>query len=778
MTTPDPNKIPYTSKEDEKKGFCSLTIDASLLQLFQHDLESQVGSLTQGLIEIEQGIQKPEIFESLMRAAHSIKGAARVIQLVPVVTLAHSLEDCFVAAKKDPSIVAQNNMDLYLQAVDLFALLSKVESSKLQVCMVEQQEVIEELTKKFEAIVKKAPIITQPLMVPQEPKKDEALPSTQEIKEEMPLPTKLTLENLHQSDRILRVTAKNLNRLMGLAGESLIESSWLHPYANSLNKYKQVQDRLTNLVEGLRDNLERLPINDISKNYLNSINHILSESRQELTKKNAELEMFIRRHDTLSERLYQEVIDIRMRPFEDCLEQFPRMVRDLARQLNKRVHLHIIGKSTQVDRDILEKLVEPLTHLLRNAVDHGIETPEERILAGKPPDGNITIEASHRAGMLAITISDDGKGIDFKKLRKTIVAKGLAKDDVVENLSRAELLEFLYLPGFTTRDKVTEISGRGVGLDIVRMMVQDVGGVIRTQSTEGKGITVYLQLPLTLSVLRCLIVDLGGEPYAFPLSRIERALFLDINEVKTIEGRQYFHNGETNIGLISGYQILESDNVITHDKVLPVIILSDRLNFYGVVVDRFVGEKELVVQELDLQLGKIPDISAGAFLENGDPLLIVDVDDLVRSVDKLLSQGKMKTLAPEQTQSDKQMKKILVVDDSITVREVESRLLSNAGYYVETAVNGVDGWNAVRIRNFDLVITDIDMPRMNGIELVKAIKGDSRLSSMPVMIVSYKDREEDRKQGLDAGANYYLTKSSFHDETLLKIVKDLIGDPA
>ena len=748
------------------------------LKLFQHDLETQAAQMTQGLIEIENDNLKPEIFESLMRSAHSIKGAARVIQLMPIVSLAHSLEDCFVAAKKDDSLVNQDNMDSFLQAVDLFSSLSKINKGQLELWISSQQEPINKLIDKFKSILK---IENKSIQKPSKKNIPEVVPNVTPAEVKDPIivnPIVIKHENLKQNDRILRVTAKNLNRLMGLAGESLIESSWLHPFANTLNQYKQSQDRLMNLIEGLRDSLDRTQITEVSKNYLNSLQHIVFEARQDLTQKNAELETYIRRHDSLSERLYQEVIDIRMRPFEDCLEQFPRMVRDLARQLNKRVHLHIIGKSTAVDRDILERLVEPLTHLLRNAVDHGIETPEQRVLEGKPPEGNITIEASHRAGMLAITISDDGKGVDYKKLRKKIVDKGLAKEDVAENLTKAELLEFLYLPGFTTRDSVTEISGRGVGLDVVRMMVQEVGGVIRTQSVEGKGISIHLQLPLTLSVLRCLIVELGGEAYAFPLSRIDRALFLKKDEIKVIENRQYFHNGETNIGLVSGYQVLELDNVMTHDQVLPVIILSDRLNFYGLVVDRFVGEKELVVQEVDLQLGKIPDISAGAFLESGDPLLIIDVDDLVRSIDKLLAQGKIRSLNPEQPRTEVQMKKILVVDDSITVREVESRLLENAGYYVETAVNGVDGWNAVRIRNFDLVITDVDMPRMNGIELVKAIKNDPRLATLPVMIVSYKDREEDRREGLEAGANYYLTKSSFHDDTLIQIVEDLIGKPS
>jgi two-component system sensor histidine kinase and response regulator WspE len=565
---------------------------------------------------------------------------------------------------------------------------------------------------------------------------------------------------------------------MGLAGESLVESRWLYPFVEALIRLKKHQNALTESFDQLRDSLREEKLNQLTQHCLTDLQNQLNEGRHQLNERLGELDDFIRRHASLSDRLYQEVINSRMRPFADGVEAFPRMIRDLARQLGKRVKLEIEGKSTPVDRDILEKLESPLSHLLRNAVDHGIELPAERQAAGKSPEGVIKLEARHRGGMLAITVSDDGRGINIEQLRRKIVEKNLISAEMASRLTDSEVVDFLFLPGFSTSHQVTEISGRGVGLDIVQSAVQEVGGVVRTVFTPGKGMVFHLQLPLTLSVIRALLVEISGEAYAFPLARIDQVFLLNRERIDAIENRQFFHYEGQNIGLVPAWQVLELSEPLLKLTQIPVIILKDRLNSYGLVVDRLIGEKELVVQELDSRLGKVADVIAGALMEDGAPVLIIDVEDIVRSIDNLLSGGRLMRVAYTKDMEVVQpRKRVLVVDDSITVREVECRLLQNQGYEVETAVNGIEGWNAVRIGHYDLVVTDVDMPRMNGIELVRAIKGDERLRNLPVMIVSYKEGEEDRLLGLEAGADYYLTKSSFHDATLLNAVYDLIGQP-
>jgi two-component system sensor histidine kinase and response regulator WspE len=577
--------------------------------------------------------------------------------------------------------------------------------------------------------------------------------------------------------RMVRVTAENLNRLTGLAGESLVESRWLEPFANALRQLKRTQLELADVVERLRESLSGLDVPEHVTGDATAVRRKVDECRHMLSDRLIELELFARRSENLSDRLYREAIASRMRPFDDSVQGFPRMVRDIARRLGKKVTLEIIGRATEVDRDILERLEAPLSHLLRNAIDHGIEPPEERLAAGKPEEGTIRLEAVHKGGMLSITVADDGRGVDLERLRQKIVSKQLTTAEMAESLTEAELMEFLFLPAFSTKESVTEISGRGVGLDVVHDMAHEVGGTVRAVSEAGKGISFYLQLPLTLSVLRTLLVEIAGEPYAFPLARIDRALMLAKNDIAVVAARQYFTLDGQHIGLVSAHQVLEVQESTAAGDALPVIVVSDRLNCYGLVVDRFLGESDLVVQPLDPRLGKVPDITAAALMEDGSPILIIDVEDMVRSIDNLLFGRRLRKVGRTvRAIAGPTRKRILVVDDSLTVREVERQLLANHGYEVEVAVDGVDGWNAVRVGHYDLVITDLDMPRMDGFDLVSQIKNDSHLRALPVMIVSYKGSEEDRNRGLEAGANYYFTKSSFHDETLLQAVADLIGE--
>jgi two-component system sensor histidine kinase and response regulator WspE len=286
-----------------------------------------------------------------------------------------------------------------------------------------------------------------------------------------------------------------------------------------------------------------------------------------------------------------------------------------------------------------------------------------------------------------------------------------------------------------------------------------------------------LQLPLTLSVVRALLVEIGGEPYAIPLGFIARTLRLSVKEVATTEGRQHFAFEGRRVGLVSAHEVLGRPAGRSDPGDLPVVVVGDGDHRYGLAVDRFSDEHEFVVQPLDPRLGKVPDIAAGALLENGAPVLILDVEDIVRSVEKVAaSGGRIGTVRGPAVTAVVARKRVLVVDDSLTVRELERKLLESRGYAVEIAVDGMDGWNAVRAGAFDLVISDVDMPRLDGIELTKHIKADAKLRTTPVMIVSYKDREEDRRRGLDAGADYYLTKGSFHDTTMVDAVRDLIGD--
>lgn len=766
------------AKEQEE----SSVSDPQIMRLFFIELETQTCALSDGLLALEANPHDRETLVSLMRCAHSIKGAARVLGINQIVQMAHAMEDGFNHVEKTPGPIDPLQIDLMLKTVDLFSTLAKVGPEDMGDWLRLNQSIMEETTADLRRMVgnlPQAPVVTA---IQEDYVKPEKNPEISKVPEKTSSLRRLDeakqATRIARRDRVLRVTADYLTRLMGLAGELLVESRWLHPFSDALLQLKKSQYELSGIVDIFRASLdERLLGEEVSQQLL-TLQQKTQACRVNLSAHLDQLELFIRRHATLSDRLYREVITSRMCPFGEGVEGLPRMVRDLAKQLNKQARLEIIGRSTTIDRDILDKLKAPLNHLIRNSVDHGIETPDERIAKGKTPEGTIRLEARHRAGVLCITVSDDGRGIDLDQVRQQILAKKLIDVDMANQLTEQEILDFLFLPGFSTTKVITDISGRGVGLNIVQTMVHEVSGQVRVTSSPDQGVTFHLQLPLTLSVLRALLVEIAGESYAFPLARIEKAMSLNRNQIRLIENREYLNIEGLNIGLVQGHQVLGLPDSAASEHELSVVVLSENMNYYGLVVDRLLGEKELVVQDLDARLGKLSDISCGAFMEDGSPTLIIDVEDMVRSIDKLLSGGPVGHLPEfsESAENRKRRKKILVVDDSITVREVECRILENQGYEVDVAVNGVDGWNTVRIGDYDLVITDVDMPRMNGIELVRSIKTDSRLKAMPVMIVSYKERSDDRMLGMEAGANYYLAKSSFHDDRFIESVKDLIGE--
>ena len=815
-----PSETPVSASASEIPSFGN----TSMLELFRLEVEAQATILNQGLLSLESNPQSPKELEALMRAAHSVKGAARIVALDPAVRLAHVMEDCFVAAQNHTITLTSDDVDVLLGGVDLLQNLSQLDQNDINGWIGEHNQEINTTQAAISAILtpgaapvaktSAAPAPVKPSApepqkevqargiitidtavlapappVPAQPEQTAgslSVPSqhqqgtiTKEIVKS--IPSKLEPQNqsaaqqTQNKDRDVRVSADNLNRIMGLAGESLIEANWLQPYADSLIVLKKRQMELSKILENLQEALTAAKMQRDTENHLRSARDKERECREVLGERLHELELYARRTSNLSDRLYREVIASNMRPFADGVQSFPRMIRDLARKLGKKVNMEIVGKATPVDRDILLKLEAPLTHILRNAVDHGIELPDERRSKGKAEEGTLRLEAGHRGGMLTVSITDDGKGLDPEQLRQKVINKKFVSPEMAAKLTESELMEFIFLPGFSTAQQVTEISGRGVGLDIAMSMAQEVGGTVRATTKPGKGMNFHFQLPLTLSVIRTLLVEISGEPYAFPLARIDQLVMVENQEISVVENRQYFTLNGEHIGLVAAYQVLELEETPIKGDALPVVVISDQSSRFGIVVDQLLGERDLVVRPLDPRLGKVQDISAAALMGDGTPILIVDVADLVRSIDNLLNSKQLVQISEADATVVDIRKKVLVVDDSITVREMERKLLENKGYSVDLAVDGMDGWNAVRTNRYDMVVSDIDMPRMTGIEFVSLIKQHPKLKTLPVIIVSYKDREEDRIRGMEVGADYYLTKSSFQDDSFMTAVVDLIG---
>jgi two-component system sensor histidine kinase and response regulator WspE len=746
--------------------------DASLLELFSLEAEAQTQVLSAGLLALERNPTQADQLESCMRAAHSLKGAARIVGIDSGVSVAHVMEDCLVSAQEGRLLLRPEHIDALLQGTDLLMRIATPGSAP-QPSDIETYVAL--MGRLLDPSAPPVPVVA-PVMAELQLEAPPASSIDVPVEPSEQPPSRKGKRTTEGGERVLRVTAERLNSLLDLSSKSLVETQRLKPHLATMQRLKRMQNNGLRALENLNVHLKEHALSLEALEALEDARRLLAESQQLLSEKNAELDEFAWQASQRAQVLYDTALACRMRPFADVLSGQVRMVRDLGRSLGKQVRLEIEGEKTQVDRDVLEKLEAPLTHLLRNAVDHGIESPEQRLLKGKPEEGLIRLRASHQAGLLVLELSDDGNGVDLEKVRRSIVERQLSPAETAAQLSEEELLTFLFLPGFSLRDTVTEVSGRGVGLDAVQHMVRQLRGAVELEQTAGEGSRFHLEVPLTLSVVRSLVVEVGEEAYAFPLAHIERMCDLAPEDIVQVEGRQHFWHEGQHVGLVAASQLLNRPASQNSGETLKVVVIRERDAVYGVAVERFIGERTLVVLPLDERLGKVQDISAGALLDDGSVVLIVDVEDMLRSVDKLLNTGRLERIARHGNQAaEAARKRVLVVDDSLTVRELQRKLLLNRGYDVAVAVDGMDGWNALRSEDFDLLITDIDMPRMDGIELVTLLRRDNRLQSLPVMVVSYKDREEDRRRGLDAGADYYLAKASFHDDALLDAVVELIG---
>lgn len=746
--------------------------DASMLDLFALEADAQAEVLNAGLLALERDPTAATHLEACMRAAHSLKGAARIVGLDGGVRVAHVMEDCLVAAQRGGIVLTPAHIDALLQGTDLLQRIGHPPDGNLHWPELDGRAEIDAW------IVQMNRLLDGEDVAPPAPPAAPAVPSEPAAPAPQPVASGELPAAAESHERMLRVNADRLDRLLAMAGEAMVESHWLRPFGSAMQQARRQQMRALQALDGVQALLDTP---DVAvprlRAALAELRQLMEDGQGQLSQRVEEFDQYDHRATRLSRRLYDTALSCRMRPLSDGMTGFSRMVRDLGRSLGKQVQLVLSGEQTQVDRDILEQLDAPLAHLLRNAVDHGIEAPDVRRAAGKPETGRITLAARHNAGRLVIEIADDGAGVDLDALRAAIVRRGLSQPDTAARLSQAELLEFLLLPGFSLRETVSEVSGRGVGLDAVQDMVRAVRGSLKLSQQPGSGLHFHLELPLTLSVVRALLVEVSGEAYAFPLGLVQRAVQVRRDEIEQTERHQHFRHEGRPVGLVSAAQILQRPEPPIEGDSVPVVVVGEQDRVYGIAVDRLVGERMLVVQPLAQALGKIKDIAAGSLTDDGTPVLIFDVEDMQRSVEKLVSEGRIERVRQAGTDATAaRRRRVLVVDDSLTVRELERKLLAGRGYDVSVAVDGMDGWNVLRAEPFDLVITDVDMPRLDGIELVTRIRGDARLAQLPVMIVSYKDREQDRERGMQAGADYYLAKGSFHDTALLDAVRDLIGE--
>jgi two-component system sensor histidine kinase and response regulator WspE len=752
--------------------------DSSLFDLFRMEAEEQVCVLQSELMQIEGEAASASRLEKLMRASHSLKGAARIVGLTSIVSLTHAMEDRLVAAQHG-TLLDSADIDRMLAATDWLAKLQSVGENEVNQWLRENAAGIEacaatvrgqdpepaaETPAPHELAVSTVMSAASPI-APERPQETgngshgpaasgaarEREPQTGE-RDIFAAPGK---DERSVRERTVRLTSDRFDHLLSLSAESLVAARQLAGWGDVLDRNHRAIGKSLQLLEDA----------DNSPAVRATVRNELERQIAVLATQITDLEAVSRANELTVERLYRAVLGGRLRPFSEGVAGVPRLVRDTARELGKQVKLEMDGESTRVDREILDKLEAPISHLITNAIDHGIELPEVRLTAGKPADATLRVHAGHENGRLVITVRDDGQGIDPEKIRQRVIRRNLATPETVAGLTEVEVLEFLFLPGFSTRDVASHLSGRGVGLNVVQSMVQEAGGSVTVASTPGAGTTFRMKLPVTRSVVRVIRVLADGELFSVPMVRIDHVMHEEPGG--NVERPTVMWNGRVHPVVPLAPLLGLSDQPLPKGPV-PMLLSGG----FAFAVDRLVDQAEVSVRRLDPRLGKIPGVSAASLDENGSPLLILDVEDLIQTA----AGTSMTTSAA--VQSDWLAPHILVVDDSHTVREMERRLLVRSGYTVSAAQNGQEAWNLLRLNEYDLLISDVDMPQMNGIELVTRVRANPRLGRMPVIILSYKDRAEDRQRGLDAGADFYLTKGSFDNGSFLQAVVDLVGEAA
>jgi two-component system chemotaxis sensor kinase CheA len=474
--------------------------------------------------------------------------------------------------------------------------------------------------------------------------------------------------------------------------------------------------------------------------------------------------------------LEEEIKRARMLPLSTITGTFGRMMRDMAQVSNKEVYFEIIGGDVELDKRVLEQVKDPLIHLLRNAIDHGIETPAERVAAGKPTTGTVTLEAHQVGKEVSICVSDDGAGLNIAAIRKVALRRNTPN---ALTLSDAELADLIYSAGFSTSPIITDLSGRGVGLDVVRRNVEILNGRINIDWKPGMGSSFTMILPLALTSSRALLVRVSDQQFAIPLSAIERIEQIQLSDIVSVGGHDTLRYGERPLMLVHLSDVLglSPNSHPNGNDGFPVVILASAERRMAFAVDELDDEQEVVMKDLGRQLTRVGGIAGGSVMGSGEVILILNAADLI----KLALRGTRRSVLEKNISADKvsaaerPLRRILVVDDSITTRTLEKNILEAAGYNVQIATDGIEALNTVAAGDLpDLIISDIAMPRLDGFDLAIRIKGDQRTADIPFILVTSLDSPEDKARGVDVGADAYIVKSSFDQNNLLETIEQLI----
>ncbi|AZV46056.1 hybrid sensor histidine kinase/response regulator [Nautilia sp. PV-1] len=536
------------------------------------------------------------------------------------------------------------------------------------------------------------------------------------------------------AEQTIRVDVKRLDQLMNLIGELVLAKNRL------IKIYNDVEERY----EG--------------EKFLEELNQVVSSI------------------SIVTTDLQIAVMKTRMLPIGKVFNKFPRLVRDLSRELGKKVKLIIEGEDTELDKSIIEEIGDPLVHMIRNSVDHGIEPPEERKKLGKPEEGTVWLRAYNEGNMIVIEIKDDGKGMDPEVLKRKAIEKGIITESEAANMSDKEAFMLIFKPGFSTAAKVTSVSGRGVGMDVVKTNIEKLNGIIEVDSAPGKGSTFKLKIPLTLAIIQALLVASQEDLFAVPLSNVIETVRIVEEDIYTIEGKSVLKLREEVLPLVNMADIFEIEKVLEPEKYLYVVILGLGATKIGLIVDRFIGQEEIVIKSLGEFLKGIPGIAGATIRGDGRVTLIIDVGTLM----KLAKETHNKKIVTESLNEAKKKKEkpsdytVMLVDDSAMDRKIMRNALEELGVNLIEAKDGVEALQMLKNNEVDAMLIDIEMPRMDGYTLAQEIRKYNKYRKLPLIAVTSRTTKSDRVRGVEVGMNEYITKP-YTPEYLQNVVRRNLG---
>ncbi len=729
------------------------TVDDDMVDLFFDEATERVEALAGKLIEIERQPGNQDVLRDVFRDMHTVKGSSAMVGLAPINALAHAAEDLVGQIRDAGRAVDEHVIDALLAALDgLRDMLAQARA---------RQPIAYDPT----------PVVMR-LRNPGAPTAHKSQPAAgQATGPAIPSVVAAVHAAAVEAKQTIRVDFDKLDRLLNLVGELVLgreelrnAGSALASVTSELAADRGIARRVAH-ARGANGPALMRGLDGLGEE-IGRIERVLDDVADDLDHGTDKL-------DAISDELRDQVMKLRMVPVGGVFRKHVRTVRDLSASLGKRARLELEGDDTELDKLLVESLDEPLMHLVRNAVDHGIELADVRVAAGKPAEGVIRLEAAHRGNQVEIRISDDGKGLDPAKLKARALEKGLITEFEASAMDERAAFELIFRAGFSTAAVVSEVSGRGVGMDVVRQtIVNRLKGTIDIESTLGQGSALVLKLPLTLAIIQVLVARIGGETFAIPLDSVLRVLSVTRADIAVIGDREAVVVRGKHVPLIRLDQVLELDGAGSSDE-LQLVLTEQGGATYALVCDHLIGKREIVIKSLGKLLGHVP-CAAGATLLGDRVALILDVPAIVKRGLAAPAIGPRPRAASARVSTAVSSTQILLVEDSDIIRESLRRLLVDAGYQVTPASDGQHGLELAKSRKFDLVSTDVVMPRMDGYELTRALRATPEYATTPIVMVTSKGERIDRVRGFDAGVDEYITKP--HDrKLLLAAVRKLLG---